>query len=76
MLQPRSQGLLRFQDGGGGGEDLRRHLESGVDPGNEVVDVVVTSFPVIYPKLVTSGVDRERKLKGMVSTEQLQRENF
>ena len=28
-LQPRSQGLLRFQDGG-------RHLESGVDPGNEV----------------------------------------
>ena len=27
--QPRSQGLLRFQDGG-------RHLESGVDPGNEV----------------------------------------
>ena len=27
MIQPRSQGLLRFQDG---------HLESGVDPGNEV----------------------------------------
>ena len=27
--QPRSQGLLRFQDGG-------CHLESGVDPGNEV----------------------------------------
>ena len=29
FYQPRSQGLLRFQDGG-------RHLESGVDPGNEV----------------------------------------
>ena len=29
--QPRSQGLLRFQDGG-----APRHLESGVDPGNEV----------------------------------------
>ena len=27
--QPRSQGQLRFQDSG-------RHLESGVDPGNEV----------------------------------------
>ena len=29
--QPRSQGLLRFQDGG-----HRSHLESEVDPGNEV----------------------------------------
>ena len=33
-IQPRSQGLLRFQDGGWA---LLRHLESGVDPGNEVV---------------------------------------
>ena len=32
--QPRSQGLLRFQDGGW---SRSRHLESGVDPGNEVV---------------------------------------
>ena len=35
--QPRSQGLLRFQDGGREkGSSLGRHLESGVDPGNEV----------------------------------------
>ena len=29
--QPRSQGLLRFQEGGG-------HIESGVDPGNRVAE--------------------------------------
>ena len=29
LYQPRSQGLIRFQYGG--------HIESGLDPGNEVV---------------------------------------
>ena len=38
--QPCSQGLLRFQDG---------HLESGVDPGNEVESLV-------YPPRIPIGL--------------------
>ena len=49
--QPRSQGLLRFQDGS-------RHLESGVDPGNEVGEnqaLALTQLAKIYLSLTSAS---------------------